>query len=481
MSAGASAAQSTSSLAKAKPSKRGSGTASAGPIVAGWRDTSASLAVSEDESDRKSRRSERNLREQERSHRITERITELRTLLSEAGVHFKPDRYSTLVSVVDYIQELQARSANLDMEHKKLLNTIAVADQLANNSHYPVSPGGGGQEGEDGGNNINNTNNMGMTATLQTHRPLENAGAASSNSSSSSSPLCHSNSDEEVMVFIQGIDYKNIFASCGVALAITSVDGRFVDCNEEFLKVTDYTRSELLGDEPRQWNGIMPSSHSHHHHRGGGQGQVVTVSTSVSTNSSTALLTSAAVAGSATTMNPDFQRSSQLNNKGDLPPPEIITRKQHLSLFNLLSGEDMETVYSVMSQMLRSPEHSVASITSSSRDSSYNTTSEKQTSSSDPTDESSSSDSFIKSNKTSSTDISTPEEMSRGNDISNEESIGGVGGEGSSSSGGDGSGASRYTTVDHWTGRVKHTRRKNQSVSRDSEFYGSNACFQGPI
>lgn len=439
---------SSSSVNVKSSSKRG-----VGAVL--WGDNST-LAVSEDESDKKVRRSERNLREQERSHRITERITELRTLLSEAGVHFKPDRYSTLVSVVDYIQELQARSANLDLEHKKLLNTIAVADQLANNCHHdghtnhPMSGVGG--TGGGGGD-------MSMTATLQTHSALENA-ATPTNSSSSS--VGHSSSDEEVMVFIQGIDYKNIFASCGVALAITSVDGRFVDCNEEFLKITAFSRSELLGDEPRQWNGVLPPPP---HAQGGGQGLVTTVSTSITANTSTAF-SSATMAGPSTIAKTtsDFHMSTQLNKSGgDLPPHEIITRKQHLSLFNLLSGEDMETVYSAMSQMLRVPEHPVASISSSSRESLYITNDTAKQGTSDPNDESSSSDSFIKSNKTRST--TTEEFSSIGNEISNEESTGGVGGEASSSSSGGDRHASRYTTVDHWTGRVKHTRRISQMVS----------------
>ena len=81
---------------------------------------------------RKKRRSERNAREQERSHKITERITELRKVLAEAGVHFKPDRYSTLVSVVSYIKTLQTRSESLDEEHRRLLDTISGADRLVN-------------------------------------------------------------------------------------------------------------------------------------------------------------------------------------------------------------------------------------------------------------------------------------------------------------------------------------------------------------
>ena len=102
------------------------------------------------------------------------------------------------------------------------------------------------------------------------------------------------------------------------------------------------------------------------------------------------------------------------------PPSEILISRQHLSLFNLLGREDMETVYTAMSRMLRSaPPNSRTTATSSS------------SSSSDPN----TSDSFLES-------------------MSGNEAASGV----------DGDNFQRYT-VDHWAGRVKHTRRNENSVS----------------
>lgn len=403
---------------------------------------SSTLAVPEDECERQKRRSERNLREQERSHRITERIADLRNVLSEAGVHFKPDKHSTLVSVVNYIKMLQGRSKSLDEEHKKLLDTISRADQLVKSNHEGTGNDVLGVPGVGSAGNV--VGNL-VTTTVQTHRIMENT-------SSNLSTSAHSN-DEEFLVFVQGIDYKSIFASCGVALAIASVDGRFVDCNEEFLRITNYTRGELLGEDPRlPRNSLLPhpqaGSGSPRAGRAAGQQghQVVTVSTSTSANSS-ALTTAAAVAAAKT---PDHTSSSHSpkSHIHNHPPTEITMRKQHhLSLFNLLGGEDMETVYTAMSRMLRAPELSIASNCLSSsigKDDSGGTSS-------------SSSDSFVKSDLT----RSTEESGSSGNEVSNNSS--GVGG----APGGDaeevGSNFSRYT-VDHWTGRVKHTRRKNHML-----------------
>ncbi|KAL7528000.1 hypothetical protein ACHAXR_002225, partial [Thalassiosira sp. AJA248-18] len=447
----------------------------------------STLAVSEDESERIKRRSERNAREQERSHRITERIAELRNVLSEAGVHFKPDRYSTLVCVVDYIKMLQSRSASLDEEHQKLLDTISGADRLVNGSH-----GGGGLGSSSGGGAVlpsaptsGGGNNIGMTTTVQTHRVMENTTANPNPSSSSSSSNLsisgnsHSN-DEEFLVFVQGIDYKSIFSSCGVALAIASVDGRFVDCNEEFLKITEYTRRELLGDnvlrQSRNNTCMLPHPHadSGPPRLGGGAAAaahpVVTVSTSTSANS-TALTTAAAVAAAAA-KTPDLHMSggSSPNSLGkNRPPPEIhIQKHHHLSLFNLLGGEDMERVYSAMSRMLRAPEpqkNGPNGGCSSSRNNNLCSNMSSMGKDYSCGTSSSSSDSCVKSDLT----RSTEESGSSGNEnVSNNDgsSPGVMSGEGEGE-------VSRYT-VDHWTGQVKHTRRKSHMLQLNISLVRTN-------
>ena len=373
--------------------------------------------ISEDESDRKKRRSQRNLREQERSHQITARINELRNLLAEAGVHFKPDRYSTLVGVVNYIKMLQGRTKSLDEEHRKLIDTISGANHLVN---------GGG------------------TTTVQSHNKVLGESATQSSSDS--------NTDEEFLIFLQGIDYKFIFKSCGVALAITSVDGRFVDCNEEFLRVTEYTRDELLGGDKLTGGVVNNSSNT----SSSGVtsptiGGLVTVYTTHSANNSEMTTgVAAAASGSAVsqTVDPDRSFSSR-------PPAEVrMHKKHHLSLFNLLGREDMENVYAAMSRMLKAPNSNSDSryVSSSSRDAS-NSSSEKA----------SGKESSAKSSKESSVSSSGQGESSS---VPRSSSSDSMLGSTASSSGNEvsGDGISRYT-VDHWSGKIKHIRRTDQFVS----------------
>ena len=369
-------------------------------------------SISEDESDRKKRRSQRNLREQERSHQITARISELRTLLAEAGVHFKPDRYSTLVGVVSYIKTLQGRTKALDEEHRKLIDTISGANRLAN----------------------------GGTTTVQSHNKV--LGENSSQFSSSDS-----NTDEEFLIFLQGIDYKFIFKSCGVALAITSVDGRFVDCNEEFLKVTEYSRDELLGGEK---DGMTNSSNT------SGKtdttsptiGGLVTVYTNTSANASE-MTSAAALASSPTTNSPT---PDLLSISSSRPPTEVrMHKKSHLSLFNLLGRDDMESVYAAMSRMLRAPNSDSKYVSSSSRDASNSSSGRTSTKESSAKESSSTVSSSGRGESSSMPRSSSSDSMlgsttsSSGNEVS-------------------GDGISRYT-VDHWSGKVKHMRQKEQFVS----------------
>lgn len=328
---------------------------------------SSLLHVSEDEAERLKRRSIRNLREQQRSNRIAERITELRNLLQDAGVQHKSDRYSTLVVVVNYVKMLQRRSKKLDEEHKVLLETIAGAGEMVNGASTfgglpppPPQPPG--------------------TTTVQTF-DVSGENASGENASSISSD--RDNNDEEFLVFVQGIDYRFIFANCGVALAIASVDGRFVDCNDEWLRLTGYSRKELMGEGKHRGGNHRPASKS---------------------------VASTAAHAPAASVKP-----------ASFPPSEILISRQHLSLFNLLGREDMETVYTAMSRMLRSTPPTTRTNTVSS-----------SSSSSDPN----TSDSFLES-------------------ISGNEAT----------SGGEGDNVQRYT-VDHWAGKVKHTRRKEKLVSR---------------
>lgn len=218
-------------------------------------------AVSEDEGERERRRQERNQREQQRSHKITEQIAMLRDVLSSANQQFKPDKYSTLTKVVDFIQELQDRSHMLDAEHKKLIDTITETNEIVNNQYVPAYTSGSDAPS------------------------LSNDALGGDNSSM----------EDESMSF-RGVNYKIAFKGCGIPLALSSIDGRFLDCNDTFLELTGYPREELL---PLEKPGC--------------------------------------------------------ENTVSFSPDQDKSQKKNLSLFNLLSREGMDQVFMAMSEMLKQP------------------------------------------------------------------------------------------------------------------------------
>jgi PAS domain-containing protein len=394
-----------------------------------------------------SRQSERNRREQERSHKITERITELRSVLSEAGVNFKPDRYSTLVSVANYVKALQVRSACLDEEHKKLLDSV--------------------EKTEDG---------VGADVKQQqTTRDLDDTMTASAVAAATTTTFVNS-SDDELLKFVHGIDYRKIFINSAIALAIASVDGRFVDCNDEFLHLTDYTREELLGAGQRR-NSVLPhpqDSTLPPSEFSATNMMSTTMKTGIHARSldapaltvSTTTVTASELKDATTTTTQKMgSKESRFVVVGDLegdtvrPPPEIRVRKrQHLSLFNLLGGEDMETVYAAMSRMLRAPEEM-----SHVAKSSFDPLESSGTDSGGGGTSSSTEDSIGKSDFTRSSEA---DESSSGMEVSNGEDAGGAADENNMNDV-----SSKNTAGDHWTGRVKHTRRKDHVVSVNSSLY----------
>lgn len=157
------------------------------------------------------RRWERNMREQQRSHKISAQIKELRSLLTESNVPFKPNKYSILLSVADYIKQLQARAIMLDAEHRKLIDTIRETSEMVNNGQTPEPD------------------------ALPT--PLEKLKEEEQGSNLSS---------DADMLFVQGLDYQSVFDQCIVPMGIAALDGRILACNEEFQTILGYSREELL-------------------------------------------------------------------------------------------------------------------------------------------------------------------------------------------------------------------------------------------
>jgi PAS domain-containing protein len=191
-------------------------------------------SVSEDGTSRNGggRKEERNAREQRRSQQIVDQITNLRDLLVHSSVPTKPDKYSTLVTAADYIRQLQERSAVLESEQKRLLLTIGQAGDMVNNNKYMTSEAGGGM--------------------------LEATVGGSSKMERKSVSMTSSDEDEDSHVYVNGLDYRDVFLACPVAGAITSIDGRFLDCNPDFEELTGYSKDELFR-KPQESSPFEPS------------------------------------------------------------------------------------------------------------------------------------------------------------------------------------------------------------------------------
>jgi len=144
------------------------------------------------------RRYERNLREQQRSYRISQQIKELRDVLASSNIPFKPNKFSILVSVVEYIKQLQSRAIMLDAEHQRLIDTIrqtneqVISGQTFGEENESLSAAGSGGGTDPSGGNQND------------------------------------------LLLVHGINYRSAFEHCPFAMGVATLDGRVLGCNKEF-------------------------------------------------------------------------------------------------------------------------------------------------------------------------------------------------------------------------------------------------------
>ena len=152
------------------------------------------------------RRYERNLREQQRSYKISQQIKELREVLQESNIPFRPNKYSILVSVADYVKQLQGRAIMLDSEHQRLIDTI--------------------RQTNDRGTTFASNGGISMSALSEGQDDV----LSSMDGCSTDDGLTpHSH-----LLFVQGIDYLAVFRHCPFPIGVATLDGRMLDCNQAF-------------------------------------------------------------------------------------------------------------------------------------------------------------------------------------------------------------------------------------------------------
>ena len=173
------------------------------------------------------RRFERNLREQQRSSKISSQIKELREVLSDCNVPFKPNKYSILLKVVEYIKQLQSRAIMLDAEHQKLIATVRQTNEMITNSANHNN----GMSSTTGGATDNESSDTTCQDAWQQGDRMTSRGARGD------SELC----------FVKGIDYRSVFKQCPTAFGIAALDGRILECNTEFQNLLGFSvREDLL-------------------------------------------------------------------------------------------------------------------------------------------------------------------------------------------------------------------------------------------
>jgi PAS domain-containing protein len=155
------------------------------------------------------RRYERNLREQQRSYRISQQIKQLRDVLEESKIPFKPNKFSILVSVVEYIKQSQTRAIMLDAEHQKLIDTIRQTTEMVNSGQVP--------------------------STVE-----------SSNDSSDATNSEGTDNSDLTLPAAKDLDFEVVFQDCPCGMAVCSLDGRVLGCNTSFESSLGVKKDDLV-------------------------------------------------------------------------------------------------------------------------------------------------------------------------------------------------------------------------------------------
>eukprot|EP00571_Detonula_confervacea_P015215 CAMPEP_0172297654 /NCGR_PEP_ID=MMETSP1058-20130122/590_1 /TAXON_ID=83371 /ORGANISM="Detonula confervacea, Strain CCMP 353" /LENGTH=405 /DNA_ID=CAMNT_0013006827 /DNA_START=223 /DNA_END=1440 /DNA_ORIENTATION=- len=191
-------------------------------------DAPPSNSMEEDEFNKKKkpltneRREERNMREKERSLKITQQISELRDLLGLGGVIVPKGTKSTILTeAANYIRLLQQHQYRSEMDKAQLVQEVqrigngAIGEKAAYAIRHAATQNG-----------VSAMANL-PEGPVQSAEPLQ---------SPTSDPLSDSLGDRE---------YRCVFNSCSVGMAIATMGGSFIDCNRAFTELASYTKQEL--------------------------------------------------------------------------------------------------------------------------------------------------------------------------------------------------------------------------------------------
>lgn len=184
------------------------------------------------------KREERNAREKERSFRISRQINELRSLLSSGGVIVpKGTKSSVLTEAANYIRMLQQHQYRSEIDRHQLIQQMqmigagALGPQAAGAIRHVAVQNGVWSLGNFGG--------VPPRSAMSFYNQESNEGGTERSSST------NTETDVRQVKDIEEHEYRHIFNSCAVAMAIASMGGAFIDCNELFCQLSQYTKQEV--------------------------------------------------------------------------------------------------------------------------------------------------------------------------------------------------------------------------------------------
>lgn len=180
----------------------------------------AELSKNQKKSLTNERREERNLREKERSLKITQQIQELRNLLSLGGVIVPKGTKSTILAeAANYIRLLQQHQVRSEMEKGQLVQEVQRI--------------GNGAIGEKNAYAMRQSASQNSTtsAVSETRNPPQDQAAVGNNWTADT---------------LGDSEYRCVFNSCSVGMAIATLGGQIVECNQAFTQLSSYTKQEVM-------------------------------------------------------------------------------------------------------------------------------------------------------------------------------------------------------------------------------------------
>eukprot|EP00548_Thalassiothrix_antarctica_P004165 CAMPEP_0194146430 /NCGR_PEP_ID=MMETSP0152-20130528/20587_1 /TAXON_ID=1049557 /ORGANISM="Thalassiothrix antarctica, Strain L6-D1" /LENGTH=513 /DNA_ID=CAMNT_0038846951 /DNA_START=30 /DNA_END=1571 /DNA_ORIENTATION=+ len=187
------------------------------------------------------KREERNAREKERSFRISRQINELRSLLSSGGVIVpKGTKSSVLTEAANYIRMLQQHQYRSEIDRHQLVQQMqmigggALGTKASSAIRHVAAQNGVWSLGNFGG--VPPKSAMTYYQGAQQKNGESNDDAQNSNTFDPNAP---------VQTEVEDHEYRFIFNSCSVGMAIASMGGAFIDCNNLFCQLSNYSKQEV--------------------------------------------------------------------------------------------------------------------------------------------------------------------------------------------------------------------------------------------